>query len=61
MKKLAPPYEYLGEDAFSRKQFKTNTGVTLVDVDGELYTVTESWGEPCSPTGIETPKDGGVV
>jgi len=61
MKKLAPPYEYLGEDDWSRKLFKTNTGVTLVDVDGELYTIAryaefgEGWGEPDHPTGIETP------
>jgi len=26
MKKLAPPYDYLGEDDWSRKMFKTNTG-----------------------------------
>jgi hypothetical protein len=59
MKKLAPPYDYLGEDDWSRKIFKTNTGVTLVDVEGELYTITEDWGEPCHPTGIETPKEEG--
>ena len=55
MKTLAPPYDYLGEDGWSRKMFKTNTGVILVDVDGELYTITEDWGEPCYPTGIKTP------
>lgn len=56
MKELPPPYEYLGEDDWGRKLFRTAAGRVLVDVDGELCTITQTWGEPCSPTGMKTPE-----
>ena len=46
---------YIGEDDWSRKLFKTKSGIVLVDVDGELYTRTQDWGEPDFPTGFENP------
>ena len=48
---------YIGEDDWSRKLFKTKSGIVLVDVDGELYTRTQDWGEPDFPTGFETPEE----
>lgn len=47
---------YIGLDDWSRRLFKTKNDAVLVDVEGELYTVTPDWGEPCSPTGIKTPE-----
>ena len=47
---------YIGLDDWSRRLFKTENDAILVDVEGELYTTTPDWGEPCSPTGIKTPE-----
>ena len=52
-----PIISYFGDDDWSRRLYKTENGTILVDVDGELYTRTPDWGEPCSPTGIKTPEE----
>jgi len=45
----------IGMDYWGRRLFRTDKETILVDIDGELYTVTPDWGEPCDPTGIRTP------
>lgn len=49
--------KFVGVDDWSRKLYKTENGTILVDVDGELYTRTPDWEEPCDPTGIPTPRE----
>ena len=46
---------FVGVDDWSRKLYKTETGLILVDVDGVLHTMTPDWGEPCDPTNLRTP------
>lgn len=55
---MADLLKFVYVDDWSRKVFKTEKGTYLVDVDGELYTMTPDWGEPNSPTGISTPVEG---
>ena len=47
---------FVGYDDWSRALFKEECMRTLVDVDGELHTMTPNWGEPLSSTGIRTPE-----
>ena len=47
---------FVGFDYWGRSLFEGNTsGVVIVDVDGELHTITDE-GEPCTPLGYATPK-----
>jgi len=46
--------DFLYEDYWGRNVFKTKaSGTKCVDVDGELYTITDE-GEPCSPINRKT-------
>jgi hypothetical protein len=44
-------------DDWSRPVFETKSGIPVVSVDGELYSINDpdGWAEPCSPLGYETP------
>ena len=50
-------YKYVGNDDWSRDLFKGLNGINYVDIDGELYTINNSYGfsEPAFPIGIKTP------
>lgn len=51
---VSPFLELLHVDQWGRKVFKTvASGTKCVDVDGELYTITD-WGEPCTPINRRT-------
>jgi hypothetical protein len=41
-------------DDWGRNVYVAGSGNKYIDVDGELYTMTEDWGEPCTPTGRKT-------
>ena len=46
---------FIYKDEWSRSVYKKPNGTMLVDVDGELHTMTDC-GEPCCPTGRKTPE-----
>jgi hypothetical protein len=48
-------YELVGEDDWSRGLYRNEAGRTVVDVDGQLHSISD-WGEPISPIGYPTPK-----
>jgi hypothetical protein len=50
---------FIGYDDWNRALFKGNkSGVVVVDVDGELHSISDpdNWAEPCTPLGYTTPK-----
>lgn len=48
--------EFAFIDDWLRPVFKTKKNeILVVSVDGELYSRTPDWGEPCSPLGYATP------
>lgn len=55
LKPVKVPIHFCGLDEWSRELWKVSSGVMFVDVEGELHTMTPDWGEPCDPTGYQTP------
>ena len=55
MKNATELVKFVGYDSWSRALFSTKSGIIVVDVDGELHSMTD-YGEPLSPLGYATPE-----
>ena len=62
MKDASDLVTFVGYDDWNRKLFKTKSGILVVDVDDELYSICdpEGWAEPWYPLGYATPEMEGV-
>ena len=50
---------FIGLDDWCRSLFKTKSGIRVVDVDGELHSISDpdGWAEPWYPLGYKTPPE----
>ncbi len=58
MKDATNLVSFAGYDYWNRALYKTKSGIIVVDVDGEIHSLTNE-GEPCSPLGYATPESVG--